>query len=285
MKINPPVKKHFLRFLIFFLCLTILVFGTAFIFLPLPGNIPVLMYHHIGTTEDGVYSKNYVGQKDFAMQMAFLHRFGYRVISMKDFDDINSGLRKPRGREIVLTFDDGSPTFAPEAMPILEKYHFPVMLFLISEKMKQNAPDSISIDTVKKLMARPWISIGSHTKTHAILSETSDEQIQDELAGAKADLEKFFGVPIDYVAYPGGKIDARVMETAKNAGYRLAFTTSYKKLGTLEEGLYAMSRQKISGGSDNLFVFWVKISGVYQLFKKQRHEQLKKAGAFDHKPS
>ena len=76
--------------------------------------------------------------------------------------------------------------------------------------------------------------------------------------------------PPKFLAYPSGDIDERVISIAQEVGYRQAFTTSYKKLGNLPEGDYSISRVKITRTSDLLLAYWVKVSGIYQIFKRER---------------
>lgn len=246
-------------------------FVSAFLILPLPGQIPVLMYHFLGSESVSVQSKNFVTRETFEKQMSFLKWAGYRVISLREMEMILKGQRKPLGREIAITFDDGHISFKEEAFPILQKYKFPVTLFIVSDQALHPDSDRMGEAVLRKLIENPWVDVQSHTKTHRILSEATDEQIKEELVESKKNLESLFRRPIDYLAYPTGNIDERAAIEAEKAGYHLAFITSYKKLKNLSEGPYTMHREKISRTSDNLFEFWVKISGIYRAFKRQRH--------------
>ena len=249
-----------------------LVFAAAFVSFPLPGHIPVLMYHFIGTGEDALREKNFVSRDSFAQQMAFLHLFGYRVISMDDYDAIKTGKRKPRGRELLITFDDGNYTFEKEAFPILARYRFPVTLFVVSESVKRQLHGSMPADTLKRLLATGWIAASSHSKTHPFLSSMTEEQMKKELEESKKDLEEMLGVPIRYFAYPSGDLDERVIGFVQKAGYRLAFTTSHKQLKKIREGPYALTRIKITRSSDNPLIFWFMVSGIYHGAKGVLHQ-------------
>ncbi len=264
--------KRFLKITGIFLGLLALAATAAFAIFPLPGQVPVLMYHFLGSREDAIASKNYVQPESFRKQMEFLKRFGYHVISMDELYEIKMGRRKPRGREIVMTFDDGNVTFATQAFPILQNYEYPVMLFVITEPLKHETEGSMSVPTVQELLKNPWISIGSHTRTHPILSELNETQIRDEIANAKIELEQIFGRPVLYLAYPRGNFNSLIGKIAEEAGYRLAFTTSPKKLKSSEIGPFAMLRVKISRTSDNPVLFWFKISGIYEALKLKFHQ-------------
>lgn len=270
--------KRFFLSLIGFLLFLAVVLAAAFVFLPLPGTVPVLMYHFVGTEAQAAESKNYVSRTSFANHLDFLRRFGYRVLTLEEYYGIKTGKRRPRGREVLITFDDGNYSFEKEAFPILEFFDFPAAVFLVSESMKHETNGSMTAETVKKLLATGRIAVGAHSKTHPLLTRIDDQELKDELAGSKEDLEKMLEVPIRDLAYPNGDVDQRVREASRQAGYRLAFTTSYKNLGNLDEGLHSLTRVKISRSADNPVVFWVKVSGIYDLAKSLRH-QIKRVSA------
>lgn len=267
------------RFIAFVLFLTVLA-GTLLLWvLPLPGTIPVLMYHFVGSKEDAVASKNYMSREGFARQMQFVRWFGYKPISLQEFYEIKTGKRKPERRQIVITFDDGNQSFATDAYPILKPYEYPVTQFVISESIKQGASGAMSESLIKSLLKENWFTIQSHTLTHPFLSELNEEQMFKELYQSKQDLEKMFKVPIDFVAYPSGDFDERVLKAAEKAGYKLGFTTNYKRHQGKSETLFSLGRVKMSRSAENPVVFLVKLSGLYQLFKKKRGEYLSRQGS------
>jgi peptidoglycan/xylan/chitin deacetylase (PgdA/CDA1 family) len=245
--------------------------AAAFVFLPLPGTIPVLLYHFVSTPEHAAEHKNIVSRQSFERQMEFLRLLRYRVITLEEYYQIKMGKKRPRGREIVITFDDANESFALAAFPILQQRGFPSAVFAVSENIQKRLSGSMTEEMIKKLLPSGLVTLGSHTRTHPSLSKLTDAEIREELVGSKKELERMFHIPIYYLAYPSGDIDERVIRIAEEAGYRLAFTTSYKKLQGLEEGLYTLPRVKITRTSDNPLAFWVHVSGIYQTFKQWRY--------------
>lgn len=256
--------KKILRFIAFLFVVMAVLILVSFALLPLPGTIPVLMYHFIDTPERAAQEKNVVSRQSFEKQVKFLHRFGYRVLSMQAYEDIRAGRRKSQGREVVLTFDDGNYTVAEQAIPVLKPYEMPVTLFLISAALEDGRNGSMKKETALELAQYPWITMESHSRTHPFLSSLSDDQLKAELSGSKQDLEELLHRPIDYIAYPSGDLDARVLTATQNAGYKLAFTTSAKKLKGLPETGFSITRVKISRTSDCLALYWIKVSGIYE---------------------
>jgi peptidoglycan/xylan/chitin deacetylase (PgdA/CDA1 family) len=250
--------------------------ALLFFSLPLPGTVPVLMYHYLGTPAEAAKEGNFVTRKSFERQLAFLKQFNYRVLTMEEYANIKSGRIKSQGREVFITFDDGHRSFQEQAVPVLKKYNFPAVMFLISDSVKSGGlpgyQDSLNLKEVRELAKIPGFSFQGHTKTHWHLREMTPEQLDLELRESKKDLEAMLGEPVDYLAYPFGEFNQTVMETAKKAGYRLAFSTSFKKLEGIKEGPYSLTRSKISISADNPFIFWYHISGLHSYIKSFRQK-------------
>lgn len=236
--------------------------------LPVPGTIPVLMYHSIGSRGDAKERKHFVSRESFSAQMAFLHFFSFRVISMDTYARIQRGEMKSKGREIVITFDDANETFMQEAWPVLRRYSYPVTVFAVSESVKRQVNGSMTAEDFKELLDSERVTVGSNTKTHPALPEVeSAEQLLEEVRGSKQDLEAELKTKINYFSYPNGDLDDRALKAVHDSGYQLGFTTSYHKLGHLRETPFSITRLNISQSSDNPVIFWAKITGVYQTHK------------------
>lgn len=245
--------------------------GWAWIYLlPLPGDIPVFMYHFVGGEDQAANSGNILTRESFKRQMDYLEFFGYRVLSMEEYADIMQGRRKPKGREIVITFDDGNESYAEVFQSLLRTYQFPSTIFLVSESVKGRLHGSMPEAAVHEVLQDPLVTIGSHTKTHPFLSEISAEAKEDEILNSKKDLESMFGRPVRFFSYPFGDFNAEVLEMAQRAGYDLAFTTSAKKLKGIREGPFSRTRTKMMQQADNPFVFLTMSSGIYQNVKRWR---------------
>ena len=79
----------------------------------------------------------------------------------------------------------------------------------------------MSRDQLRALADNGW-EIGAHTRTHACLTDISDDELATELAGSKADCERELGVSCRTVAYPFGAADSRVCGAAQSAGFEAA---------------------------------------------------------------
>lgn len=122
-----------------------------------------------------------------------------------------------RASPVVLTFDDGDLSGYTTAAPILESYGFRADFFIVSEWVGR--PGFMTPDQLRELRRRGH-GIHSHSRTHPVLPSLGDAQIEDEVAGSKAELEAIVGGPVSYFSIPGGAYDDRVIAAARRAGYR-----------------------------------------------------------------
>ncbi len=254
---------------IFLISVFIILIMGAFIFvlLPLPGRIPILMYHYIFPKEEIGTSSLNVSINDFQKQMWFLKTFGFRTISLDEFYAIKTGKEKARGKEVVVTFDDGHYTYLKYALPIMERYQIQSVNFLIWDHLTRAWHDDISLEEAKHLTNHPLVIFGSHTLSHPTLREVSLEQARTEIFLSKEKLEEAFNKKVDYFCYPGGSFTPEISEIVRKAGYRLAFRTAFKYYKAYPETLYSLSRIKVSP-KQNLFVFWLNISGIIAYAKE-----------------
>lgn len=255
------------------LLLSALAAVILFYSMPFPGTIPVLMYHRIGTEADAKAEGNAITGEALERQMAFLKRFGYRVLTMDHYYEILSGKRKAAGRELLITFDDGDSSFETKAIPILEKYRFPVTMFIISDKIQTGQDGSMRLETILGFQKKyPWLNFQSHSKTHPHFKEISTEQLKEEISVSRTELEKLLGKPVFYFSYPYGEFTPGSPKLVEQAGYRAGFTTGHKRLNGTRENLFSTTRVKIDRHSGNLLIFWYYISGIHQSIKGTREK-------------
>jgi len=193
--------------------------------------IPALCYHRIGgPLELGVTR---VGRSVFERQMRALARAGWSTLTLGEFADHVRRAVPPPGNWFLLTFDDGYASLADVAYPLLADLGFTATTFLITDFVgKTNAWDArytwrrlphLSWDQVERWRGRGF-DFASHTATHARLTWLDDAQVQEELGRSRRTLVQRLGEGVGHgVAYPFGAADARVIDLARQAGYRLGF--------------------------------------------------------------
>lgn len=93
-------------------------------------------------------------------------------------------------------------------------------------------PDDLGLERFRVMswdmlaqLQREGIEIGSHTRSHALLTNESGARVRDEIYGSHRDLELRLGSPPAYFSYPDGRFDPVAVRTVVAAGYRKAFAT------------------------------------------------------------
>lgn len=214
---------------------------------------PILMYHVIARPpEDALYPDLYVAPRRFAAHMAYLARYGYRVVTLQQvWDHWHGGLRLPR-KPVVVTFDDGSRGWYTHAHPILRKHGWVgTMNLAVNHLNRWDLP----VRWARRLVGAGW-EVDSHTLSHPDLTVLGDRDLRLETAGSRTRLRKLFGVPVNFFCYPTGRYDERVVAAVRKAGYLGAMT--------VVEGLavptrpFALARVRVSG-SDDVAAFAAKL--------------------------
>jgi peptidoglycan/xylan/chitin deacetylase (PgdA/CDA1 family) len=72
-------------------------------------------------------------------------------------------------------------------------------------------------------MCAGGITIGSHTRTHVLLTLEEPARVSEEIDGSRWLLEQRLGRKVHHLAYPDGRFNTRVVNTVKKAGYRFAY--------------------------------------------------------------
>ena len=91
----------------------------------------------------------------------------------------------------------------------------------------------VTAPTIRRLMSwndartmqRGGIRFGSHTSRHATLTIEQQSIILNEFSESRRMLSENLGETADYLAYPNGAFDGRIMELARASGFSHAFTT------------------------------------------------------------
>jgi len=96
-------------------------------------------------------------------------------------------------------------------------------------------------------MVRGGITIGSHTRSHAVLTNESRRRQLDEAAGSRSVLERCLGVPVRHFAYPSGCFDDGVVDVVRASSYRFAYTTC--RCRDLQDPLLTIPRRGFWEGS------------------------------------
>ncbi|HEU5424432.1 MAG TPA: polysaccharide deacetylase family protein, partial [Nitrolancea sp.] len=171
-------------------------------------HIPVLMYHQIGPSAARYVTPLWL----FEQEMDWLKDNGYHSITLAQlYDYVLNGGTLP-SKPVLITFDDGTAGQWDAAAALDQRGMHGV--FFIPTGFSALSPDQL-----RSLVARGH-EVESHTVSHPSLTQVSDSQLNYELAHSKSWLEAVLGAPVNYLAYPNGDYNSRVIDAAAGAGYR-----------------------------------------------------------------
>lgn len=186
-------------------------------------TVPVLCYHKFSPRVST--NKIDVSAETFDRQMAYLKSNGYTVITIQQlYDFIGYRQRLPQ-KSVLITIDDGWKTVKTIAYPILKKYGFSAVLFIYTELMK-NKPSSVALswDDVNEMAESGVIEIESHTVSHSDLTKIGDEKLVRELRESQRIIKAKIGRSPQFLAYPYGNFNDKVVDVMKELGYKAGFT-------------------------------------------------------------
>jgi len=256
------------------------------IVLKIKKDLPILMYHKVvkDESEGGVHG-THVTIKQFDDHMKILKSEGYEVITFKDLENNKFKSRFNKGKkQIMITFDDGYEDNYTNAFPILKKYGFSAVIYLVSH-LNYNKWDVENIHNPEKEffmmnrgqikeMQEYGIEFGGHTKTHVKLSRVEPEVAREEILESTEVLEELLGEKMISFAYPYGDLNERVKKLAEEAGYKFAVATDSGSV-CFSDDLFQIRRIGIFPNITN-FGFKRKIKGNYNFIKVKREEKSKK---------
>jgi len=258
--LNKKIKMKRLPIII----TTIIVFSISAFLISTPRlyTVPILTYHHIDDEEHR--ESPAVSIENFSWQMEFIQEREYNVISLAELVvGIKTNKRFPF-KTVVITFDDGYKNFYTNAFPVLKKYNFPVTIFIGSKTVGKQFMTWGEIYEI-----RDWgADFGSHGVLQAYLPIENEIVLHKEIFLSKETLESKLEKEIRYFCYPLGGFNNRIKHLVKLAGYRGACTTN-RGSNRFNRDVYSLQRIKPTN-KDTSATFWMKLSGLYNLFRSQR---------------
>lgn len=198
-------------------------------------RIPILMYHRLGDAHNAWEHKYCVSPARFRAHMTQLAAQGWWALSLEEFFRwLDEGIT-PAGNPFLLTFDDGFLGIHAHAAEVLTALNWPATVFLVSSLIgktdewgARHNPSGASYPLLGARhiheLARAGFTFQSHTRSHTDLPTLDDLALRDELQGSRQALSELLGQRVEYLAYPYGRHDERVIHLAREAGYRAAFS-------------------------------------------------------------
>jgi len=244
-------------------------------------TVPVLMYHHVSPV-DGMIT---VSTANFEHQLRWLSRRGYRSLTCDEFAAHLEGKPAPP-RSILITFDDGYLDNWIYAYPLMKRYGFKGVIFLVTswigeggvrphlgqnelpetpshrdceDRIEQGRADEVMLrwSEIEAMRAEGVFEFHSHTHTHTrwdLSAEKSrkNEHMAQELEQSRLVLQERLGGVSQHFCWPQGYFDPDYVRIAQQAGFRYLYTTrpfGQNRPGTDPAHIYRFAVRNTSGQS------------------------------------
>ena len=204
-------------------------------------GLPVLMYHFFyDKSKDSGKDANWIEISNFEEQMKYLAENDFYFPTWEQVENYIDGKQELPEKSIVITVDDGDPSFFELAVPIIQKYKIPITSFVITYWYGNRANDK-----------QDYVSYQSHSydmhkagsNGKGVMLSWDYDKIKDDILLSR---DVLGGANI--FCYPFGQYNDLDIKVLKENGYRLAFTT---KGGRVKKGSskYELPRVRISGNT------------------------------------
>lgn len=204
-------------------------------------QVPVLCYHNI-TKNGEKESSLWIGEEQLNEQLKMLHDSGYHtILPAQLYEHFTKGTVLP-SRPVILSFDDSHESHFTLAKPIMERYGFKGVFFIMTVCIgKKNYMTAQQI----KALSGNGHAIGCHTYDHPFVTTLKGDQWQKQVDQPKQTLERITGQPVEYFAYPNGVWNDLAIGELKAHGMKAAFQLTGRQSKT--DPLFTFQRLMVSG--------------------------------------
>ena len=203
------------------------------------GYIPALMYHKIPDAPLATKHQVYVTKDNFEKHLAFFQKRGLTPITFADylaFARAERPLAEFPARPLILTFDDGYLDNFTNLLPLMQRYGYRGVLYLLGDfDLRHNRWDVDADPTEPRaeimspaqkaaFVAAGW-EIGAHTMSHPRLPQLPLPAAVAEIEASKKALEAALHTKIETFAYPFGDLNEPLKAAVRAAGFALGIAT------------------------------------------------------------
>jgi peptidoglycan/xylan/chitin deacetylase (PgdA/CDA1 family) len=214
-------------------------------------RVAVLMYHHL---QEEPERGDILSPAQFERQMELLAENGFQVIDAEEYAAFVLNKAKVPDNAVLLTFDDGYASFYELAYPVLKKFGYPAINFVIVSGVDQRDKPGIKKLTWDQMreMQKDGIAFMNHTyDLHAKKAdahgkevpltgrkymederrgETAEEyrkRVLDDLQLAEKRLSEELGNELRMIAFPYGYYTDELVSVAREAGIEIMFSVKH----------------------------------------------------------
>ena len=226
--------------------------------------LAILMYHVIEDSHESLWC---VPPDTFKKQIRFLYEQGYKTILPSDLVAHQAWGKPIPRKSLILTFDDGYLSNLKIVEPILKRYGFRGIIYLITKYVAEHPEqrqifhgiDCLSWQEIGAMQKRGTFAFGAHSHTHANLAALKNPL--PEIEKSYQQIVKH-GLPApDSFCYPYGQFNNKTIEAVRTAGFTTGMICKDKLAYTGREiNLFALPRISVIGGHHQ-FIAKVQFKG------------------------
>jgi len=202
-------------------------------------HVPILTFHKVDTDFEWGVTRITPGQ--FRRILEFLKKNGYHSISLEQLIDCTFPLPE---KPVILTFDDAYDSIYRYAASLMLEHGFTGTIFVISEFVDRWNDWDVNMGG-KKFKHLSWsrlaelkklgFEIESHGMTHADMTQIDDGRLFQELSNSRREIENHVGHQVQFISFPFGRYNDRVIDTAVRCAYKKGCGYFRKNLNRKEE--------------------------------------------------
>lgn len=214
-------------------------------------HVAVLMYHHLTETPLMLYP-GVLPAVQFDEQMQLLKQEGFHVITMKQYREFMLDRAPVPDNAVLLTFDDGYESFYKLAFPILQKYGYTAVNFIIVSDVDNTNKHQVPKLTWEQMREMKRAGMGFYNHTYNLhyygvvdaeggtrpaassllyihdenrneLNEEYYRRVTGDLAHAERRLKEELGNTDSAIAFPYGSYNEKLLEICDSLGIHLKF--------------------------------------------------------------
>ena len=189
-----------------------------------------LMYHSVSPSTEPDPDHLRVHPDVLDRQLGHLRRRGLRGVSAQEW--LRAVDEGTASRLVVLTFDDGYRDFLEHAMPVMAKHEMTGSVYVVAGRLGgtsewvSGGPHAPLMDAEDvRTVAAAGHEIGSHTSSHARLSELDAAAVRREVTDSHRVLEEILQRPVGGFAYPYGAFSQDAVDAVHESGHTYALAT------------------------------------------------------------
>ncbi len=204
-------------------------------------EIPVLCYHNV-CSKVSVAGDLWIDAASFESQIRSLKDSGYMSILPDDLYSYLTMSEPLPPKPVIISFDDSHAEQATIAAPILYRYGFKAVFFIMTVTIGKAG--YLSASQIQEL-SDEGNCIGSHSYDHPLVTGIEGTALKWQFYQSKITLEKLTGKQVLYAAYPYGVWNRQAVDTLRRLGYKAAFQLNGPK--DMLEPLFTLRRIITSG--------------------------------------